>query len=145
MSESIEDNDQRLGRFMLSADCGINAEELANACRRLGISGPLEPLLRELKVRENAPVAKDSPRKLTQKKEKRLSSKTRESPDFDINIQPKGNKNSYGQESWGRDSGARDLSPEPHRMHENLNADDQLMDNEPGGTSAMLQLASKVS
>lgn len=145
----------RHGRLVLNAaDFGIEAEELANACRHLGISGPLEPLLRELKIKDAGPASnKETPRKVQQKREKRVPSRTRESPDcmadnfVDCNLQQKGNKNSYGQESWGRDSGARDLSPE--RLHDGLNADAaaQLMVCEAGdgGTSAMLNLASKVS
>lgn len=151
-----EENDQRHGRHVMNAvDYGIEAEELANACRHLGIVGPLEPLLRELKIKDTGHTStKDTPRKVQQKREKRVPSRTRESPDcmadnfVDCNSQQKGSKNSYGQESWGRDSGARDLSPEPQQIHEHLNVDaNQLMDRETsdGGTSAMLNLASKVS
>lgn len=156
MSESKEESDLRHARHaMNAADFGIEAEELANACRHLGIAGPLAPLLRELKIKEAGHISnKETPRKGQQKREKRVASRTRESPDcmadtfVDCNLQQKGSKNSYGQESWGRDSGARDLSPEPQRMHESLNADaDHLLDCETGDgtTSAMLNLASKVS
>lgn len=159
MSESKEENDLRHGRHVMhhAPDFGIEAEELANACRHLGISGPLEPLLRELKIKDAGQSSshnRETPRKMQQKREKRVPSRTRESPDCmadnfaDCNLQQKGSKNSYGQESWGRDSGARDLSPEPQRMQENLNADaaGQFLDCESGGgTSAMLNLASKVS
>lgn len=171
MSEFKEVDDRKFGQYVLnSSDLSgiIDAEELANACRRLGISGPLEPLLRDLKIKNEKYVspsspAKDSPRKTSQRKEKRTSSankqQTKQSPEFP-SYEPfdsKGNssgsagggfgKNSYGKESWGRDSGARDLSPEPnmHRMHETLSNDNQPMDTETGGTSAMLHLASKVS
>lgn len=165
MSEPNDEIDLRRGRHVLNAaGFGIEANELANACRHLGITGPLEPLLRELKIKElsSSPSSqqqhqqsssnhKESPRKVQQKREKRVPSRTRESPDCladnygDCNLQQKSS-----QQSWGRDSGARDLSPEPHRMHESLNADvvAQLMDCETGddgGTSAMLNLASKVS
>lgn len=128
----------------------LEAEELANACRRLGISGPLEPLLRELKTRDST-ESRESARKVPQKREKRHPSRTRESSDcvgesFESGLQQTGKKNSYGQESWGRDSGARDLSPEPNRMLDDLMAEAQFMDSEsPGGTSAMIHLASKVS
>lgn len=157
MSESKEECDLRHGRHVMNAAVfGIEAEELANACRHLGIAGPLEPLLRELKIKDTGHTSnKETPRKVQHKREKRVPSRTRESPDcmtdnfVDYNLQQKGSKNSYGQESWGRDSGARDLSPEPQRMREDLNADaaGQLMDCEAGdgGTSAMLNLASKVS
>lgn len=160
MSELKEVDGRKVGRYLLNSDCSgrIDAEELANACRRLGISGPLEPLLRELKIKDEnsvtsatptaaAAAAKDSPRKTSQKREKRLScSKTRESPDYSLEQFDIKGGNSYSKESWGRDSGARDLSPEPnsHRLHE-LNVESQLMDTEAGGTSAMLHLASKVS
>lgn len=174
-----EVDDQTLGQYVLnSCDLSgnnIDAEELANACRRLGISGPLEPLLRDLKKKNDKhgillssqPIGKESPRKISQRKEKRTSSnsKTRQSPvefqsyeQFDLREGTGGGgggggggsscfgKNSYGKESWGRDSGARDLSPEPnmHRMHETLSSEKQPEDTETGG-SAMLHLASKVS
>lgn len=158
MSEYKENNDHRFGRLMLNpAESDIEAEELANACRRLGISGPLEPLLRELKIKDGTtkPITQtdsiDSPRKVSQKKEKRHPSRNRESSDclgenFESVLNQKGNKNSYGQESWGRDSGARDLSPEPNRILDDLMAEAHFLDNEsPGGTSAMIHLASKVS
>lgn len=142
MSALKDETDHGLGRYLSSNDCAIDAEELTNVCRRLGISEPLEPLLRELKNKENSLLTKESPRKVVQRKEKRISNKnTKESLDCGDNSQQSqgGGKTSYGQESWGRDSGARDLSPEPARMHE------ALMENESsGGTSVMLQLASKV-
>lgn len=168
MSEFKEVDDRKFGQYVLNSSDfsgNIDAEELANACRRLGISGPLEPLLRDLKKKNDkyvwpaSPATKDSPRKTSQRKEKRASSnsKIRQSPDIHYEpFDPKGSgsgsaggfgKNSYGKESWGRDSGARDLSPEPnmHRMHETLSAENQTTDTETGGTSAMLHLASKVS
>lgn len=172
MSEFKEVDDRKFGQYVLnSSDLSgiIKAEELANACRRLGISGPLEPLLRDLKIKNDkyvspsSPATKDSPRKTSQRKEKQRTSankqQTRQSPEFH-SYEPfdsKGNssgsagggfgKNSYGKESWGRDSGARDLSPEPnmHRMHDTMSTENQPMDTETGGTSAMLHLASKVS
>lgn len=173
MSEFKEVDDRKFGLYALNSDDlsgNIDAEELANACRRLGISGPLEPLLRDLKIKKDkyvspsSPAIKDSPRKTSsQRKEKQRTSSsnpktTRQSPDLQKYDQfdSKGNstgsasgfgKNSYGKESWGRDSGARDLSPEPnmHRMHETLSTENKPMDTETGGTSAMLHLASKVS
>lgn len=159
MSEYKETNDQRFGRLMQTncIDSNIEVEELANACRRLGISGPLEPLLRELNTKETTSYqseVKESPRKSSQKKERRerQSSRAREPVDdsldesYDHLVGQKSNKTPYGQESWGRDSGARDLSPEPNRILENLIAETQLLDNDSsGGTSAMIQLASKVS
>lgn len=178
MSEFKEVDDRKFGQYVLNSSDfsgSIDAEELANACRRLGISGPLEPLLRDLKkkndkyVTPSSPATKESPRKTSQRKEKRASSnsKTRQSPEqfhsFNEPFDSRGGsagggggggggsgsgfgKNSYGKESWGRDSGARDLSPEPnmHRMHETLSVEAQPMDTETGGTSAMLHLASKV-
>lgn len=170
MSEFKEVDDRKFGQYVLNSSDfsgNIDAEELGNACRRLGISGPLEPLLRDLKKKNDKhvspalPATKDSPRKTSQRKQKRTSatSKTRQSPDIHLYepFDPKEGKgtsgsaggfgkNSYGKESWGRDSGARDLSPEPnmHRMHETLSTENQTMDTETGGTSAMLHLASKV-
>ncbi|XP_055322849.1 colorectal mutant cancer protein [Sitodiplosis mosellana] len=184
MSEFKEVDDRKFGQFVLNSSDfssgNIDAEELANACRRLGISGPLEPLLRDLKKKNDkyatpsAPTTKESPRRTSQRKEKRASSnsKTRQSPeqfhssfnepfDFCGGNGSSGSaggggggggadfgKNSYGKESWGRDSGARDLSPEPsmHRVHDTLSVsvETQPMDTETGGTSAMLHLASKL-
>lgn len=177
MSEFKEVDDRKFGQYVLNNSDfsgNIDAEELANACRRLGISGPLEPLLRELKIKSDkyvspvSPTTKNSPRKSTHGKEKRVSSKQphqqQQQPPpsvpefyshehFDSKGASNGSagagfgKNSYGKESWGRDSGARDLSPEPnmHRMHhETLSTDSQNVDTETGGTSAMLHLASKV-
>ncbi|XP_031620073.1 colorectal mutant cancer protein [Contarinia nasturtii] len=180
MSEFKEVDDRKFGQqyVLNSSDFSgnnIDAEELANACRRLGISGPLEPLLRDLKKKNDkyatpsSPAIskdynKESPRKTSQRKEKRTSSncKTRHSPEFQpfepFDTRNGGGggsgcgsggfgKNSYGKESWGRDSGARDLSPEPnmHRLHETLSAESQPIDTETGGgTSAMLHLASKL-
>lgn len=155
MSEFKEADDRKFGQYVLNSSIdlsgsNINAEELANACRHLGISGPLEPLLRDLKIKNDkyvSPVSpatnKDSPQRksTSQRKEgnsKRLSSSQWHSPDYHLyehSDSVKGSaggggsgsggygKNSYGKESWGRDSGARDLSPEPnsmHRMHETL-------------------------
>lgn len=154
MSEVRDENDHRRGRYLLSGDSTFDSEELANACRRLGITGPLEPLLRELKIKDGpATPIKDSPRKSQQKKEKKSTGRCQRdysTADFDGNLQSStnktsGGKNSYGQESWGRDSGARDLSPEPHRVTDSLGTDSQLTENETGGTSSMLHLASKVS
>lgn len=180
MSEFKEVDDRKFGQqYVLSSSDfsgnNIDAEELANACRRLGISGPLEPLLRDLKKKNDKyttpsspAISKESPRKTSQRKDKRSSSnsKTRYSPEFQAfeAFETRGSggngsagggggtggfgKNSYGKESWGRDSGARDLSPEPnmHRMHDTLSAECQPIDTETGGggTSAMLHLASKV-
>lgn len=122
MSEFKEVDDRKLGRYLLnSSDCGgnVDADQLANACRRLGVSGPLEPFLRDFKVENNsaslstAPVvaAKESPRKTAQKREKRLSNNKRsESPDysleqFDANLKA---GNSYSKESFRNDSIGRD-------------------------------------
>lgn len=171
MSEFKEVDDRKFGLYALNSDdlsgTNIDAEELANACRRLGISGPLEPLLRDLKLKyvsPSSPAIKDSPRKTSQRKDKQRTSSSnpkttrQQSPErqkydqFDSKGNSTGSasgfgKNSYGKESWGRDSGARDLSPEPnmHRMHETMPTENKPMDTETGGTSAMLHLASKVN
>lgn len=173
MSEFKEVDDRKFGLYVLNSDDlsgTIDAEELANACRRLGISGPLEPLLRDLKIKKDKYVSPSSPTNIrdssrktsSQRKDRhRITSSNKQaiqSPEHQTYDQfdSKGNstgsasgfgKNSYGKESWGRDSGARDLSPEPnmHRMHETLSTDNKPMDSETGGTSAMLHLASKVS
>lgn len=152
MSEAREDNDHRHGRYLMSGDCNFDSEELANACRRLGITGPLEPLLRELKIKEGAPTSKDHSRKVGQKKEKRSSSRGKDVGEMDVSIENnlhsanKAGKSSYGQESWGRDSGARDLSPEPQsqRAMDSLGSVQQMTENDTGGSSSMIHLASKV-
>lgn len=170
MSEFKEVDDRKYGPYVLNSSDfsgNIDAEELANACRRLGISGPLEPLLRELKIKNDKyvpPISKNSPRKTAQGKEKRVSlsnCRARDQPpdqfyshDLLDSKQATGygsasagfSKNSYDKESWGRDSGARDLSPEPnmHRMHDTLSTDSHNIDADTGGSSAMLHLASKV-
>lgn len=164
MSDYREVDDRKLGQYAL--DC-MDADELANACRRLGITGPLEPLLRDLKAKNEkyvspaSPASRDSPRKVQRRDNKRSSSqsKQRQSPDHHQPYDTFGTKENcggggiagYGQNSYGKeskDSGIRDLSPEPnpsaHRRPNEL-TESQIMDSEPGGTSAMLHLASKVS
>lgn len=107
MSEFKEVDDRKYGPYVLNSNDfsgNIDAEELANACRRLGISGPLEPLLRDLKKKNDkyatpsSPISKESPRKTSQRnKEKRASSnsKTRQSPEqfhsFNESIDLRGN------------------------------------------------------
>lgn len=162
MSEFREVDDRKLGQYALDS---MDADELANACRRLGITGPLEPLLRDLRSKNEkyvspaSPTSRDSPRKISQRRDKRASNqnKQRQSPDHQPyeSFATKESSGSgsgivgYGQNSYGKeskDSGIRDLSPEPnpHRRPIEL-TDSQIMDSEPGGTSAMLHLASKVS
>lgn len=159
------------------SDC-IDGEELANACRRLGISGPLEPLLRELRKESSQPqhhhqkqqpststhqqpyscssgagvTGRDSSgnrRHHTPSKSDRKFGRNNNNKDKDTSagVDDKGGKSStYGQESWGRDSGARDLSPEPHRVGASCGGTDgQLTNNETGTTSSMIHLANKVS
>lgn len=145
-----EDNDHRHGKYLLSGECNFDPDELANACRRLGISGSLEPLLRELKIKEGVGNVKDSPRKVSQKKE-RKSTRGKDVADVDAYLENnlhtpnRTGKNSFGQESWGRDSGARDLSPEPHRGLDSLGSVQQMIEVDTGGSSSMIHLASKVS
>lgn len=167
MSEFREVDDRKFGRdYVLKNKISgnISAEELADACQRFGILD-VKKKTEKYGSSSSSPVVagRDSPRKSTpNKKERRMSidrknRKPSETNPFD-QFDERGNcgggggasgfgKNSYGKESWGRDSGARDLSPEPnaHRIYESLNINNQLLDNETGGTSAMLQLASKVS
>lgn len=151
MTDTKEDNDHRHGKYLLSSACNFDPDELANACRRLGISGSLEPLLRELKIKEGVSNVKESPRKISQKKEKKALARGKESIDVDaylennVHTANKTGKNSFGQESWGRDSGARDLSPEPHRGLDSLGAVQQMIEVDAGGSSSMIHLASKVS
>lgn len=149
MSDAKEDNDHRHGKYLLGGDnCTFDSEELANACRRLGITGPLDSLLRELKIKEN--TTKESPRKVNQKK--RSSSRGKDVNEVvdgylenSLQATNKATKNSFGQESWGRDSGARDLSPEPQRGGlESLGAAQQIVEADASGSSQMIHLASKV-
>lgn len=167
------------------SDC-IDGEDLANACRRLGISGPLEPLLRELKRESPQPhhqhhhnqqqphqqqhhhhqkqqsllqqqqyscaaggTGRDSSgnrRHHTPSKSDRKFGRNNNNKEKEIVDDKAGKSSTYGQESWGRDSGARDLSPEPHRVGTSCGGTDvQLTDNETGTTSSMIHLANKVS
>lgn len=155
MSDAREDNDHRHGKYLMGGDdCTFDSEELANACRRLGITGPLDSLLRELKVKENTSSnVKESTRKVNQKKTKRSQSRENDLNEVvdgylesSLQAANKAAKNSFGQESWGRDSGARDLSPEPKRGGlESLGSVPQLADGDASGSSQMIHLASKVS
>lgn len=170
MSDGLADGaggDQRHGRYLMSTTDSIDGEELANACRRLGISGPLEPLLRELKKDSSANMHhhhhhhhnnKESNRKHTHKSQRKSRNKeclddnnisvmVMDGHNNATNTNAGGKISTYGQESWGRDSGARDLSPEPHRVPASSGTDSQLTDNETGGVgggSSMIQLANKV-
>lgn len=160
-----------------SAAPDIDSDELVSACRRLGITGPLEPLMRELKsnsqrskqqlayqlaVGAGSPQSPTTvqqqqhqhhqqhhqsrqmsaaqrsgraPERKTSSSATRHSSSTRSKqqqssaaptgPTSPQNQQThqyhfldeasKGTAPTYGQESWGRDSGARDLSPAEQR------------------------------
>lgn len=145
-----------------SAAASIDCEELANACRRLGISGPLEPLLRELNQERVLPRtggtgsgcgggsggggennnSKDRRHHSSACKSERKSNRNKQSIELSTPIDDRAGKSStYGQESWGRDSGARDLSPEPHRV----SADCQLVGDSDTGTTSMIHLANKVN
>lgn len=193
MSDGLADgtSDHRHGRYILSGISGdggadsIDGEDLASACRRLGIAGPLEPLMREMK-KENSSgnshhqhhhhhhhhqhhsssgggggvvissnnkeqtTSGHHHRKYAHKSERKSSSATRHKEQHLDEGDVKNKSSTYGQESWGRDSGARDLSPpEPssHRMPTSSGTDSQLTDNEgPGGgnTASMIHLANKV-
>lgn len=163
MTDPKDDVDHhRHGKYFLSSNNGsgadnnitFNTEELATACRRLGITGPLDSLLRELKIQDSPVTCKESPRKSSQKKEKRSSSRSKEANDVveaylenSLLAASKVAKNSFGQESWGRDSGARDLSPEPQRGG-GLDAlgtmQQHIAEADVSGSSQMIHLASKV-
>lgn len=149
MSEREKVGDRKFGQNALKTIIGnkIDAEQLANICYRLGISETLDSSVRA------------SSRHSIQKQEKTMpiNQKTKQTTDsipfeqFDESANSSVGacgfgKNSYSKESWGRDSGARDLSPEPSsRPAYELSVTNQLVDSETGGTTAMLQLASKVS
>lgn len=154
MFDPKDDNDHRHGRYLLGGDeCTFDSEELASACRRLGITGPLDSLLRELKIKDTSVTAKESPRKCNQKKEKRPSPRAKDPNEMmdgflenSLQAANKAAKNSFGQESWGRDSGARDLSPEPQRGGlDALGAVQHMTECDASGSSQMIHLASKVS
>lgn len=196
-------SDHRHGRYIISGNDSIDGEELANACRRLGISGPLEPLMRELKKdgqqsqhlhnsndvqrhqyhsdvnnkKQDQNINQQQSqhhhhqsnhhhhhRKYASKSDKKTSSSIKHRENYNTNDDDGhhllcgdslrsaggGKTSTYGQESWGRDSGARDLSPEPstHRIPATSSGgDSQLTDNETGGgtTASMIHLANKVS
>lgn len=148
MNDNVDESDHRHGRY-LSGD-SVDGEDLAKICRRLGLSGPLEPLLRELKCEPTQKYpqyvnVKEASRKHgTSKSVERKNAK--KDKEFDEcgdaqHLGGRGAKSStYGQESWGRDSGARDLSPEPHPRDM---CDNQHTDSE-SGTNSMIHLANKV-
>lgn len=156
MSDVREIGDHKLGQYVLDS---MDADELANSCRRLGITGPLEPLLRDLKTKSDKYIAGASPTSLCREKgsdkgngettvlmasNRECSVKTEKlfgmSGDGVVGY----GQNSYGKQS--KDSGIRDLSPEPNVHTQPMELiHSQIIESEPGGTSAMLQLASKVS
>lgn len=150
MNENVDESDHRHGRY-LSGD-SVDGEDLAKICRRLGLSGPLEPLLRELKCDPTQKYpkyvnVKEPSRKhgTTKSCERKNAKKDKEFDDCgDVqHLGGRGAKSStYGQESWGRDSGARDLSPEPNHR-DMCGVENQHADNE-SGTNSMIHLANKV-
>lgn len=119
-------NDENLKQNEYNMETSFNNEEIASACRLLGLSGPLEALLRGLRL---------EPDNLQGGKRDR-----RQEGKFDRRGCEYGQKS--GQESWGKDSGARDLSPD-HKIPASSGTDSQITENDMP-TSSMLSLARKV-
>lgn len=151
-----------------------DSSDLVNVCRRLGITGPLEPLMRELTSGRTPQIPVHSAQQSQHQSQSHSNHQHRKSTNSrsdkkSLSVsrssahQPRtpdqqhkhtnplfadgatAEKGTYGQESWGRDSGARDLSPADHTCrHLHVGVTD--IDN--GGdasTSSMIHLANQVS
>lgn len=117
----------------------FNSDDIASACQLLGLSGPLEALLKGLRSESLEQISRPN---RTDRGElfnqiKQLFLNCRNVLSFIL-----GQKS--GQESWGKDSGARDLSPESHKLHENCGNDSQITESE-FPSSSMMSLARKVT
>lgn len=177
MSDGLPENSsaeqQMAGNHNRSGFVVQDTSDLVNVCRRLGITGPLEPLMRELTSgRTHQPSQSQQQthqshnhhqhRKTTQSRSERKSlSATRSSASRTAGQQPHhqqqkqyfddgtSEKVTYGQESWGRDSGARDLSPAEQTSsscrHPRGGVNTDIDSGGDPSTSSMIHLANKVS
>ncbi|EFN69874.1 hypothetical protein EAG_11492, partial [Camponotus floridanus] len=119
--------------------------DLLTVCRELNLENSVEELMRELGADEQGRISYQEflRRRLALRPEIEAlrTGKRRSSPHHTPEYLPTSSDNSLGtvsgrHESWEFDSGARDLSPEPHSLQ-------KLVEAAAGGTGNMLDLANK--
>ncbi|XP_053977947.1 colorectal mutant cancer protein isoform X2 [Hylaeus volcanicus] len=126
----------------------IDSQDLLTVCRELNLENSVEELMRELGADEHGRISYQEflRRRLALRPEIEAlrSGKHRTSPHHTHTPEylPTSSDNSLGtvsgrHESWEFDSGARDLSPEPHTLQ-------KLVEAAAGGTGNMLDLANKL-
>ncbi|KAI4474299.1 hypothetical protein M0802_015677 [Mischocyttarus mexicanus] len=126
----------------------IDSQDLLTVCRELNLENSVEELMRELGADEHGRISYQEflRRRLALRPEIEAlrSGKHRTSPHHTHTPEylPTSSDNSLGtvsgrHESWEFDSGARDLSPEPHTLQ-------KLVEAAAGGSGNMLDLANKV-
>ncbi|XP_033219789.1 colorectal mutant cancer protein isoform X4 [Belonocnema kinseyi] len=125
----------------------IDSQDLLIVCRELNLENSVEELMRELGADEHGRISYQEffRRRLALRPEIEAlrSGKHRASPQTHTpEYLPTSSDNSLGtvsgrHESWEFDSGARDLSPEPHTLQ-------KLVEAAAGGTGNMLELANKL-
>ncbi|XP_025155488.1 colorectal mutant cancer protein isoform X2 [Harpegnathos saltator] len=124
------------------------AQDLLTVCRELNLENSVEELMRELGADEHGRISYQEflRRRLALRPEIEAlrAGKRRGSPHHTHTPEylPTSSDNSLGtvsgrHESWEFDSGARDLSPEPHSLQ-------KLVEAAAGGTGNMLDLANKL-
>ncbi|XP_012339137.1 uncharacterized protein LOC105734852, partial [Apis florea] len=125
------------------------SQDLLTVCRELNLENSVEELMRELGADEHGRISYQEFLRcrlaLRPEIEALRSGKHRTSPHHTHTPEylPTSSDNSLGtisgrHERWEFDSGARDLSPEPHTLQ-------KLVEAAAGGTGNMLDLANKVS
>ncbi|XP_026831011.1 colorectal mutant cancer protein isoform X1 [Ooceraea biroi] len=126
----------------------IDSQDLLTVCRELNLENSVEELMRELGADEHGRISYQEflRRRLALRPEIEAlrAGKRRGSPHHTHTPEylPTSSDNSLGtvsgrHESWEFDSGARDLSPEPHSLQ-------KLVEAAAGGTGNMLDLANKL-
>ncbi|XP_035737066.1 colorectal mutant cancer protein-like isoform X3 [Vespa mandarinia] len=126
----------------------IDSQDLLTVCRELNLENSVEELMRELGADEHGRISYQEflRRRLALRPEIEAlrSGKHRTSPHHTHTPEylPTSSDNSLGtvsgrHESWEFDSGARDLSPEPHTLQ-------KLVEAAAGGSGNMLDLANKL-
>ncbi|XP_043268351.1 colorectal mutant cancer protein [Venturia canescens] len=126
----------------------IDSQDLLTVCRELNLENSVEELMRELGADEHGRISYQEflRRRLALRPEIEAlrSGKHTTSPHHTHTPEylPTSSDNSLGtvsgrHESWEFDSGARDLSPEPHTLQ-------KLVEAAAGGTGNMLDLANKL-
>ncbi|XP_017791820.1 PREDICTED: colorectal mutant cancer protein [Habropoda laboriosa] len=126
----------------------IDSQDLLTVCRELNLENSVEELMRELGADEHGRISYQEFLRcrlaLRPEIEALRSGKHRSSPHHTHTPEylPTSSDNSLGtvsgrHERWEFDSGARDLSPEPHTLQ-------KLVEAAAGGTGNMLDLANKL-